>query len=189
VDDYVEAALHAKMKHYDSIATQFSKFFHEDELANRFAAKVDVERFKEMENVKASRDELNQTLRIIDSLFERLRNLSLLQVEVSRSLAPLSSSGTFDAQQTAQERQTKNEYLLKQSQLMYNWILEFGSKLEKRDMQPEPEHASIPFKEFESYCFKDNNASRHQVGKGRFQTVDKSLDKIKRATLKSQAGS
>jgi hypothetical protein len=46
VDDFVEAALHAKMKHYDSIASQFSKFFHEDELANRFAAKVDVDRFK-----------------------------------------------------------------------------------------------------------------------------------------------
>jgi hypothetical protein len=51
-----------------------------------------------MENLKASRDELSQTLRIIDTLFERVRNLSLLQVEVARSLAPSGSSSTFDAQ-------------------------------------------------------------------------------------------
>jgi hypothetical protein len=69
---------------------------------------------------------------------------------------------------------------------MYNWILEFGTKLEKRDMQPEPEQASVPFKEFESYCFKDSNSKGHQIGKGRFHTVDKSLEKIKRASLKNQ---
>jgi hypothetical protein len=36
---------------------------------------------------------------------------------------------------------------------MYNWILEFGTNLEKRDMPPEPASLLVPIKVFEDYCF------------------------------------
>jgi hypothetical protein len=94
IDDYVEASLHAKMKHYDHVAAQFSKFFHEDDLATQFKRKVDINLFNKMTDIKASREELNQTLHIIDTLYERLRNLSLLQVEMARSLVPHCTVGS-----------------------------------------------------------------------------------------------
>lgn len=66
------------MRQYDHITRQFSKFFHEEELQSRLAQKVDSSDFNQMIERKASRDELNQAMGVIDTLFDRLRLLALM---------------------------------------------------------------------------------------------------------------
>lgn len=78
VEGFVATSLNDRMKHYESVAVQFSKFFSSDDLSHRLAQKVDNQTFEKINDLKASRDELNQAMSIIDTLFERLRHIALM---------------------------------------------------------------------------------------------------------------
>lgn len=128
VDGFVSESLNDRMKLYESITVQFSKFFSQDDLSFRLAQKVDNTTFEKLNELKASRDELNQAMAIIETLFDRLRHIALMQVEITRSMVPQksSTSSSFEQTMTIQERQKKTEYLNKSAALMYNWITEFA---------------------------------------------------------------
>lgn len=88
VDGYVSSSLNDRMKMYESITVQFSKFFNEDDLASRLDEKLDHKTFYKISTLKASRDELNQAMGIIETLFDRVRHIALMQVEITRALVP-----------------------------------------------------------------------------------------------------
>jgi hypothetical protein len=69
---------------------------------------------------------------------------------------------------------------------MYNWILEFGANLEKRDMKSEPTSLLVPFKVFEDYCFEKGNSKLTNDNKQKFVNVDKGTKKIRQMSFKNK---
>lgn len=61
---------------------------------------------------KASRNELNQALKVIENLHKKISHLSMIQVEIARSILPNSGSSTVP-QETAQTKIAIRNYLLK----------------------------------------------------------------------------
>jgi hypothetical protein len=61
---------------------------------------VDIESLSKILGLKASKKELDSTVIIVENIFSRLRNLSLLQVEFAKVLLPSKSSSSMKAQES-----------------------------------------------------------------------------------------
>ncbi len=92
-----------------------------------------------MEQLKASRTELNQAMHVIQNLHKKLAHVSMVQVEISRALVPNNNSSSIIAIETAQQKQATREYLLKQCKIVHNWILDFPMELVHKEFDGEGE--------------------------------------------------
>ena len=115
VNHMVGDNLSIRMSDYDRSARQFSKFFHEDTLQQRFAEKVFVSDFNNLEKDKASRQELGQTLNVVQNVLERVQAISMMQVELARVWVPQKSGSSLEPQDSQTSKIMRYEYLLRQS--------------------------------------------------------------------------
>lgn len=70
-----------------------------DELQKMFDQKVDKKYIKnKIEGIKASRNELNQAMMIIQKLHTRVSHLAMMQVEISKTMCPLKSTSSTAAE-------------------------------------------------------------------------------------------
>jgi hypothetical protein len=93
----IDGLLDDTFKKYDKVEKSFSRFFNSDDLEVNFARKANVEHFEDLQVKKAGRDELKSLSERVDSLFERMKHLAVLQREISIGLQPIQNSiGPFD---------------------------------------------------------------------------------------------
>jgi len=87
------------MEKYDKIATSFQKFFNHEELSKVIDSKLDKRDLEKRLTELTPVTEHESVLNLIDSLYKRLRQVSLMQVEISRSLVPSkTSSSTYNVE-------------------------------------------------------------------------------------------
>ena len=91
----VNLYLDVHMKKYEKVTHAFAKFFNEYELDKIIEEKVDNRTMLRIAQTKASRTELDNTIQIIESMYARLRSLSILTVEMARSLVPVVGNGAI----------------------------------------------------------------------------------------------
>ena len=78
IKELVNIHLTKKMKDYEQVVTQFKKFFNSNQLQEQLDRKIDADNVKGMINLKASKKEFNQTVLILENVYDRLRNMALL---------------------------------------------------------------------------------------------------------------
>lgn len=88
VDEMVNESIDAKMKDYSRVMHAFKKFFNQDELEKILDTKVDQTKMLKVVQTKASKTELDLTIDLMKQLFDRMRTMSIMQVELSRTLLP-----------------------------------------------------------------------------------------------------
>ena len=101
-----------KLEKYEQVANNFKKFFNEDELMRIVKNKVDYETLEKMTHNKASRKEFDASVEITTNLFNRLKHLSMLVVEVARVMVPGKSSSSLKATETINTKIQRRNYLL-----------------------------------------------------------------------------
>jgi hypothetical protein len=62
---------------------------------------------------------------IVENIYQRLKTLSLLQVETARVLLPQKTSSSFKAQEAINMKANRREYLLRQSETLSRWVCDF----------------------------------------------------------------
>jgi hypothetical protein len=72
-----------KMANYERVERQFSKFFDIEELESHFDRKADMELIQEINNSKATNNELKIVQGHIEKLNERIRQVAILQNEIA----------------------------------------------------------------------------------------------------------
>lgn len=88
VDEMVNDSINEKMKDYNRVMHAFKKFFNQDELEKILDTKVDQTKMLKVVQTKASKTELDSTIDLMKQLFDRMRTMSIMQVELSRTLLP-----------------------------------------------------------------------------------------------------
>jgi len=87
------------MEKYDKIATSFQKFFNHEELSKVIDSKLDKRDLEKKLTDLTPLADHTSALILIDSLYKRLRQISLMQVEITRSLVPSkTSSSTYNVE-------------------------------------------------------------------------------------------
>lgn len=76
---------------------------------------------------KANNKDLERCYATIEQLYARIRQLSILVLEVSRALVPSRSSSSIVNVETIQARISKHEYLIKLSELTLKDIVHFSN--------------------------------------------------------------
>ena len=78
IKEMVELLVNKKLTEYEKVLKMFAKFFNEEELQRQFDKKVDIESLSKLMHLKASKKELDSTVLILENVYQRLRNLSLM---------------------------------------------------------------------------------------------------------------
>ena len=90
------------MMGYDKVTQAFSKYFHSDQIDELVQAKADVNYVEKQLGTKASNLDLERCIMTLGQLHARLKQLSIVQVEVAKSLVPgLKSASTHYNFETA----------------------------------------------------------------------------------------
>ena len=76
----------------------FKKFFNQEELEKILDTKVDQTKMLKVVQTKASKAELDSTIDLMKQLFGRMRTMSVMQVELSRTLLPQVAKGGIGGQ-------------------------------------------------------------------------------------------
>ena len=92
------------MKRYEKVSQQFERFFNADELESVINSKADTKRVERLISKKATHEDVQNCLKTIQNLFERIYQMSILQLETSRSLVPTKSSSSTINIETAQAK-------------------------------------------------------------------------------------
>ena len=125
ITERVNDKLEFKLQQYERVAQGFSKFFSQDELFRVLDNVVDQKALLKVSQTKASKKEFKQAMSIIESLYQRLRQLSIMQVETSRVLVPGKTSSSMKAAEAINSKLARRDYLLKQSLITANWVQDF----------------------------------------------------------------
>jgi len=89
---------------YEKVSHQFQRFFHAEELEKVINSKADFKRVEKLLSDKATHLDVQNCLRVVQDLFERIHQMSVLQVETSRSLLPSKSSSSASNIETTQAK-------------------------------------------------------------------------------------
>ena len=81
-----EKLLDNKFTKYEQVCSKFKKFFSEDELIYQIGDKVDKKMFAHMDELKASKIELEQTEQLICNLNDRVKHLSNLMCTLTKQI-------------------------------------------------------------------------------------------------------
>ena len=96
----VNDVVSSKMEQYDKVHKNFQKFFNEDELMRIVHNKVDLETLDKVIDSKASRNDFQAQMEITSNLYNRLRLLSIMVVELARVMVPAKSSSSLKNTET-----------------------------------------------------------------------------------------
>lgn len=89
MNERVEELMDEKFAEYDKVSTQFQQFFSSDGLTHEMNRKADKSTVNKMVEVKASKEELDDTHKMIENLNTRVKHLSILQNELASTLEPV----------------------------------------------------------------------------------------------------
>ena len=78
-------------------------------------SKVDIKEFKRFAESKVSNEKMEINMQKVEKIHEQLTNVAMMLVETSKSMLPKQTSSSIKAEETANTRQAKIEYLLKQN--------------------------------------------------------------------------
>lgn len=84
-----EELLDNKFTRYEKVCNKFSKFFSEEELIYQIDDKIDRKMFGQMDLLKASKVELEQTEQLICNLNDRVKHLSNLVCTLTKQILPV----------------------------------------------------------------------------------------------------
>lgn len=96
ISSAVKKSLTKTMANYERVLNQFSKFFDQEELNKILERKCDIDVVQTLQDIKANKIDLEACLGLIDSVHARLKHMSIITVELARSLLPVKSSNNFD---------------------------------------------------------------------------------------------
>eukprot|EP00347_Sterkiella_histriomuscorum_P017210 403350256 len=153
ISNAVKKSLTKTMANYEKVLNQFQKFFDQEELNKILERKCDIEVVQTLQDIKANKIDLEACLGLIDSVHSRLKHMSILTVELARSLLPMKSSSNFDTQETKNALINRRDFLFKQAQVTAAWIEDFKIK----QMQPGEQETITPI----NLC-QQNNQQLHQ---------------------------
>lgn len=88
IDQSVKKFLAKYMSNYERVLNQFSKFFDQEELTKLIERKADISLLQNVQDIKANKGDVEGCLRLIETVHERIKHMSILQVEMARSLVP-----------------------------------------------------------------------------------------------------
>jgi hypothetical protein len=90
-----------KLHQFEKVREQFAKFFNTEELTKIISKKADIKQVEEVSKRMVSMVEIEKQNNISESLYQRLRQVSSLLVEVSSALVPTKSSTSTHNAETA----------------------------------------------------------------------------------------
>ena len=79
----MDGFLSTRFAKYDSVSRQFHKFFSQDELSLTLDRKASLQRVNQLDSVKANKEDVQFTKKLIESLNERVKYLSIVQHELA----------------------------------------------------------------------------------------------------------
>lgn len=113
-----------------------------------------------VQEAKANKTDLEDCLALVESVHERLKHLSIVQVEIARSMIPQKTVALYDKEEALNHKITRREFLLKQAQVTSQWVVDMpiiDPRPQVDEFSPEPaellspEPVPITVKQFEHY--------------------------------------
>jgi hypothetical protein len=86
------------------VSRSFQRFFNADALEKIINSKADTKRVERLLGEKATHGDIQNCLKVVKNLFDRIYQMSVLQVETSRSLVPTKSSSSSINIETTQAK-------------------------------------------------------------------------------------
>ena len=130
IDSSVRRGLAKYMVNYEKVLLQFSKFFDQEELQKILDRKADIILLQSVQEAKANKTDLEECLHLIDNVHERLKHLSIVQVEIARSMIPQKTTSTYNKEEAINHKITRREFLLKQASVTSQWVVDNPLKIE-----------------------------------------------------------
>ena len=96
---------------YEAVCNSFSRFFDSDDLNLALERKADIGMVAKVDDLKASKQELQQSKAMVESLNDRVKHLSILQQELASLLMPIRESMNGLNEQAKTQMLTKLENL------------------------------------------------------------------------------
>lgn len=115
IDGAVKKGLTKYMVNYEKVLSQFQKFFNQEELQKIIDRKADILLVQDVQEVKANRQEVEECHLLIEGVHERLKHLSIVQVEMARQMVPQKSSTVYNKDEAINQKISRREFLLKQA--------------------------------------------------------------------------
>lgn len=123
VNDAVRRGLNKYMISYERVLSMFQKFFDHEELQKLFDKKADVTSVQSVKDIKANKIDVEGCLNLIESVHERMKHISILQVEMARSLIPQKTSSTYNADEALNHKISRRNFYLSSRKLHPNGLL------------------------------------------------------------------
>ena len=113
-----------KLVKYNKVYTEFQQFFDTKSLKLQLERKADADSVDKLNTEKATRQEMEFTHSLIESLNSRLKHLSIVQTEMASSLVPVQHSINEFDDKTKKRLLQKLEDVWSQSNIVSSWINE-----------------------------------------------------------------
>lgn len=120
VSSLVDQEMALRMQKYERVANSFQQYFQEGTITNILNAKIEQRELDLVANSKIDRTELDPFCDKLESLERKLRQMAVLQVELSRQIVPQPVSKSEMENHQAQRMNT--EMLLRYSKILHNWV-------------------------------------------------------------------
>ena len=99
------------MDNYEGVANNFKSYFGEQHIKAQFAEKANAGEVARAMELKASKTEFNQLSSAIEALHDRLKQMSILQSEIAKSVLPTKASGSFNAKENINTKMKRREFV------------------------------------------------------------------------------
>lgn len=90
------------MKQYDKVCRDFGKLFNQEELKLVLSKKAETKQLEDLMAEVATSKDMKNCIKIIDQLYKRLRQLSIVMVETTRQFLPQKTSTSIQNEETKQ---------------------------------------------------------------------------------------
>lgn len=111
--DVCESVVNEKLEKYQGVYRSFSQFFCADNLTDKLAQKADLREMNNIKNETASKTDLKEVYFTIDTLYQRLKHISILQTELAKSIVPSKASGSFKATENVNTKLLRRDFIAK----------------------------------------------------------------------------
>jgi hypothetical protein len=93
-------------------------------LDDQFNQKVDVNKFNLEIKDKVDASEIPKIHHLVENLNTRMKQLSILQSEMARSLVPVMASSSLKGGENINTKMIRRDYIAKQAKITTDWILD-----------------------------------------------------------------
>ena len=115
IQQSVKITLQKSMVNYERVLNQFQKFFDQEELQKVLDGKANLNLIQYLDENKVNKIEHQKCLQMIESIYERIKHIAILQVETARSLMPQKNANNFEKTESFNSKMARRDYLFKLS--------------------------------------------------------------------------